>query len=482
MSYELDGDALVRASSITSGVVLGGKYRLVRPAGFGGMAEVWIAENQATGAQVCVKILVAPEGDGDSVARFEREARAAAGLSHRAIVRTYDLFEATADLPEVPGAAPARKLAIVMDLLQGETLADRIDREGKLSLEDALDTLLPVVSGLSYAHKKGIVHRDVKPENVFLAKEPDGAITPKVLDFGLSKTPDAKTITLDGELLGTPAFMSPEQVRNPKDVDARSDVFSLGLLFYLALTGKNPFDQGHSVIASILEVEPPRIEGLPDAVWSVLARALVKDRAERFNDATELGIALRRAAGRAIETDPGATSGQFAIASSARAPLSSNVSVPPPISESIPIPAAALTPSTRRRRAIVIAVVAGAALIVALAALRVALSSSPSARAPESPSRGLAGPGRATAPDPPAPSPSADPAPPPAPSATHAPSASPATDPAPPSADPAPPPAPREARKPASTTTPPAPPTSATLSAPQKPPPGPTGVATDPGF
>ena len=306
-----------RSFVVAAGALLARKYRLTRPAGFGGMAQLWVATNEATGADVCIKILVVPESEDEDVAeRFRREAYAAARLSHRAIVRIFDLVELTADGEVLVRGTPAA-LAIVMELLHGETLAELILRKEQLDLDETIDLALPIISALAHAHRAGVVHRDLKPENIFLATDPDGHVIPKVLDFGVSKlapeampqTPGASApppITLDGVMVGTPSFMSPEQARGSRHVDARSDVFSLGILVYVMLAGRNPFDgeNFHSVLQAILHVAPPPLPRAGD-VWNVLERALSKDAAARYADAGELGAALRRAMGLTSINDSG---------------------------------------------------------------------------------------------------------------------------------------------------------------------------------
>jgi serine/threonine-protein kinase len=268
------------------------------------MSQVWVATNQATGAEVCVKLLVAG-GDGadEAVERFRREAHAAAKLSHRAIVTVFDLLELDAE-GEVTKGPPAA-YAIVMELLHGETLGERLAKRGKLPLEEALDIFLPVVSALGHAHRAAVIHRDIKPDNIFLARDPDGHVTPKVLDFGVSKLESARTITVDGVIVGTPSFMSPEQAKGAHQIDARSDVFSAGILFYMMLTGKNPFEAPNfsSVLDAVLRREVPPIEDIPRAIWAVIEQAVRKDPAARFADATEMSIALRKAAGRKATTE-----------------------------------------------------------------------------------------------------------------------------------------------------------------------------------
>jgi serine/threonine-protein kinase len=380
---------------LEEGTLLARKYRLDRTAGFGGMAQLWVATNEATGAEVCVKILVPESIDDDSVQRFRREAYAAARLSHRAIVRIFDLVELNAAGEDT--ATKPCALAIVMELLRGETLGDYLMKKGKLSLEESIDLALPILSALAHAHRAGIIHRDLKPDNIFLATDPDGHVIPKVLDFGVSKVAvSEKTsrasapLTLDGVMLGTPSYMSPEQARGARDVDARSDVFSASILVYMMLAGKNPFESEtfHSVITAIMEREPPRLPGVPDAIWTVLEKGLAKDAAARYADATELGIALRRACGRAAATESGVHA--VALPASERklvVPLGgdSHVSVPPvghggDTASNAPLPG--MNPPARKLAVrIVAAVVAASAALTTVALLRDPPGSSASAPA-----------------------------------------------------------------------------------------------------
>ncbi len=303
------------------GTVLANKYVLVRRAGFGGMSQLWVAKNKATDAEVCVKVLVrssgAKDGDAEAVERFRREAHAAANLSHRAIVSVFDFLELDLHGETIKNGETPRAYAIIMELLSGETLGDMLAKRGKVPVEEALDLFLPVVSALAHAHRASVIHRDIKPDNIFLAKDPDGQVIPKVLDFGVSKLPFAEAITIDGVVVGTPSFMSPEQAKGARFVDARSDVFSVAILLYMMLSGANPFERGPatesseqprggafaSAVEAVLRREVPPLEGVSPAIWAVLERALKKDPNERWNDATEMGIALRKAAGRRVTTE-----------------------------------------------------------------------------------------------------------------------------------------------------------------------------------
>ena len=360
------------------------------------MAQLWVATNEATGAEVCVKILVPETSDDESVERFRREAYAAARLSHRAIVRIFDLVELGANGETTTTGKPTA-LAIVMELLHGETLGDMLMKQGKLSVDETIDLALPFLSALAHAHRAGVVHRDLKPDNIFLARDPDGHVIPKVLDFGVSKmnssdrpAANAKPITLEGVMLGTPSFMSPEQARGSREIDARSDVFSAGTLIYLMLAGKNPFESEsfHSVVSAIIHREVPRLTAVPDAIWDVLAKALSKDPAVRYPDATELGIALRRATGRTSPTDSGPQSTPGSVPSAARvlaAPLGGDsiVTVPPvgnaELGDAPPESPAQSVPASRRRALRIVSAVLGASVLLVLVALLKSPSGSASA-------------------------------------------------------------------------------------------------------
>jgi eukaryotic-like serine/threonine-protein kinase len=287
-------------------VVLAGKYILERPAGFGGMAELWVATNRSTSAEVCVKLLTRRADPKDpksieDVERFRREAHAAANLRHRAIVRVFDFFELDAE-GQATRADPDA-YAIVMELLSGRTLADHLDTFGPMKPDKAIDVFLDVLSAVAHAHSVGLIHRDLKPENVFLAVEPDEQVVPKVLDFGISKLQNASSLTNDGIVVGTPAYMSPEQASGERDLGPRSDVFSAALLLVAMLRGESPFGNEKNfadTVDAILRRKVPPIEGLSPAVQRVLDRALSKDAKARFANAADFADALRSATGRPL--------------------------------------------------------------------------------------------------------------------------------------------------------------------------------------
>jgi serine/threonine-protein kinase len=272
----------------TTGTIVGGKYRLLRRIGAGGMGEVWVAVNRTTGAEVAVKMVREAAGREDAVARFRHEARLGSMLSHRGVVRIFDLVEEN-DGP----------LLLVMELLRGESLERHLQRRGALPTREALAIVVPVLSALAHAHANGIVHRDVTPANVFLAIDPDNHVTPKLVDFGIAKVPAGPTHTLDGRALGTPRYMAPERIREDGALDGRSDLFSVGVVLYELLTNTSPFAAGSPAasLAAVLEttVDPdPRIE---PRLWMELRRALAKRPYERPQTAQAMAEGLLSATG-----------------------------------------------------------------------------------------------------------------------------------------------------------------------------------------
>ncbi|HEY2734145.1 MAG TPA: serine/threonine-protein kinase, partial [Polyangiales bacterium] len=212
-------------------LVLGGKYRLQSLIGEGGMGSVWRACNLALDMPVALKVL-RPEVRGtDGVTRLLREARLEARLQHPGIVRVFDYGE-TAD----------RCPYVVMELLQGSNLADLAARHGGFTPKTAVSLLMPVLDALRAAHRAGIVHRDLKPENIFIAHA-GSHWQPKLLDFGIARLHEASArVTLNGSLLGSPAYMAPEQARGLDDVDARADVWSVCVVLYELISGEAAFD------------------------------------------------------------------------------------------------------------------------------------------------------------------------------------------------------------------------------------------------
>ena len=273
----------VGGPELNPGDVVGGKYLLLRQLGAGGMGQVWMARNSSTGAEVAVKALLPGFASSDeALARFRDEAHATARLAHRGIVQLFDLVEVHPD---------AGSLLIVMELLRGHTLAERLASHGPLSVGQTLAIVLPILSALTHAHGAGVVHRDVKPDNVFLALEPDGQISPKLVDFGISQLREwGAPSRPEGIVVGTPWYMSPEQARG-EEVDARCDVFGVGVLLYECLSGTNPF---HVVgeTSRGYRWDPAAIQTVPPKLWAAIARAIAKRPEDRFATASELADAL----------------------------------------------------------------------------------------------------------------------------------------------------------------------------------------------
>jgi eukaryotic-like serine/threonine-protein kinase len=276
-----------------AGDVVAGKYRIEKIAGEGGMGIVYAAHHLVLDQRVALKLLLVDSLRGEeTVERFVREAQAAARLRSEHVVRVTDAGATDRGLP-----------FLVMEYLQGHDLAGLVERDGPLPSADVADYLLQVLSALAQAHTAGIVHRDLKPANLFLALREDGSNIIKVLDFGVSKQKSERTRwkELTGKaVLGTPAYMSPEQLRSSKNVDASADIWSLGVVMYELLSGKLPFD-GESpgeMFAAILEKAPLPLRvhcpGLAQAWEEVVMRCLRRVPQERFADVGELARALAR--------------------------------------------------------------------------------------------------------------------------------------------------------------------------------------------
>ncbi len=273
-----------------NGLVIAGKYRLERPLARGGMVSVWVARHLALDMPVAIKFMDATMASLDeALVRFEREARLSARIRSPHVVEVLDY-----------GTDLGRPY-IAMELLLGEHLGERLRREGRLVLTEAAAIVLQVAKALRRAHEAGVFHRDLKPANVFLSRFDDEDIV-KLLDFGIAKSGwgDDSEVTKTGVVLGSPGYMSPEQVRGIKYIDHRSDLWSLGVLFYRALTGQMPF-QGESNLDVALRIagEPYPLAtsvaaDLPVEVDEIFARALARDREDRFQSAREMAAAVTR--------------------------------------------------------------------------------------------------------------------------------------------------------------------------------------------
>ena len=269
------------------GLMIAGKYRLERPLARGGMGSVWVARHLGLDMPVAIKFMdVGMASLEESLVRFEREAKLSARIRSPHVVEVLDC------------GTDHGQPYIVMELLLGEHLGERLRREGRLWLPDAVAIVLQVAKALRRAHEAGVVHRDLKPANVFLSRVDDDEIV-KLLDFGIAKSDrDDGEVTKTGVVLGSPSYMSPEQVRGIKYIDHRSDLWSLGVVLYRALTGQMPF-QGESNLDVALRISgDPCVPAtslapdLPPEVDALFARALARDREDRFQSAREMAKAV----------------------------------------------------------------------------------------------------------------------------------------------------------------------------------------------
>jgi serine/threonine protein kinase len=277
--------------SVRAGDVLGGKYEVERVLGEGGMGLVVAARHRELGHRVAIKFLHATAlGNEGAVARFEREARAAAALTSEHVARVIDVERLDDGSPYM-----------VMELLEGEDLHTMLRREGALTIVDTIRFASHAADGLAEAHAIGIVHRDVKPSNLFVTKRKKGGPVVKVLDFGIAKnladSPD-RGLTSTQALLGSPQYMSPEQVRESRSLDARTDIWALGVTMYECLTGRKPFDAPSMVdlCFAIVQAQPQPIATLrpdvPPKLEAVIAKCLAKNVDERYATMNELADEL----------------------------------------------------------------------------------------------------------------------------------------------------------------------------------------------
>ncbi len=281
------------SAPVAEGEVLAGKYRIERVLGQGGMGIVVAALHVQLNQRVAIKLLL--EGaTAEVVERFQREARAAVRLKCQHVARVIDVGE-------LPNGAPY----MVMEYLDGNDLSQIVRGSGALSVSDAVLYLLHACEAIGEAHSIGIVHRDLKPANLFLTRAADGSSTVKVLDFGISKTAESEgsegegmSLTKTTAVLGSPLYMSPEQMKSAKSADARSDIWSLGAILYELLTGGVPFNaMTFTELVLMVNMETPRSiatirNDVPPGLEAAALKCLQKKPEDRFANVAELAFAL----------------------------------------------------------------------------------------------------------------------------------------------------------------------------------------------
>jgi serine/threonine-protein kinase len=270
------------------GDVIADKYQLEALLGEGGMGAVFRARNTVIDMPVAIKVIRADLDRELLSGRLLQEARAAAKLQHPAIVRVFDVGQTALGAP-----------FIVMELLEGESLSAIMDREGRLTAIRTVQILLPIADALSAAHAKGFVHRDVKPDNVFIVMD-EGTLQPKLVDFGIVKASPLegnRQLTQVGAVMGSPDYMSPEQARGLDDIDQRADVWSFSVMVYEAIAGATPFehDNYNALLRMIVEQDALTLKDLSAAdeeLSKIVARGMSKDRATRYPSLGQMGKAL----------------------------------------------------------------------------------------------------------------------------------------------------------------------------------------------
>ncbi len=279
-------------AGVTEGEILAGKYRVEKVLGVGGMGVVVAARHIDLDEKVAIKFLLpAMLGDGAAVARFQREAKAAVRIKSEHVARVFDVGRLQDGAPYM-----------VMEFLEGSDLAALLTRHGAMPFAQAVDFILQACVAVADAHALGIIHRDLKPANLFCVRRSDGQLSIKVLDFGISKLTEADgsgmSFTQTNAMMGSPLYMSPEQFRSSKNVDARTDIWALGAILFELVTGQTPFSAG-SVPELAVRIATERAPSatrvnpqVPPALATIIARCLEREQEQRPRNIADLAVAL----------------------------------------------------------------------------------------------------------------------------------------------------------------------------------------------
>ncbi len=288
-------------ASLATGALLAGKYRIEKLLGAGGMGAVYLAENTDIARHVAIKVLHAGLGrDDDVMKRFRQEARASAAIGHPNIVDVLDM-----------GLTDDGEAFIVMERLEGETLADRQRARHRMAVAEVAAVMVEVLDGLAAAHAKGFIHRDLKPENIFLVWKPKWAV--KILDFGISRVIGSAelAVTASNVVMGTVRYMAPEQAKDARSAGVPADLYAIGAILYHLLAGVPPFlGDGYAELISRLLVDPAvpiaqHVPDLPPALAAMIDRLLAKDPAARPAGALEVrDVLLAAVGGTVVPLDP----------------------------------------------------------------------------------------------------------------------------------------------------------------------------------